>query len=109
MLMYRGLMPGGNSVKRTKCFLPQTAMGFGCPTNSTFTGRPLINTVNNASAKRRTWGLMIIIFWEMMPCGSYKNHLPEDDNHHSHRRGILKSNMGFILNVKSGNKQMLVG
>jgi hypothetical protein len=79
---------------------------------------------------------MIIIFWEMMPCGSYKNrlsstslclckslqlrsvtcshsctlkmeairssetsvviratrrNLPEDDNHHSHRRGNLKS------------------
>jgi hypothetical protein len=32
--------------------------------------------------------LMIIIFWEMTPCGSY---LPEDDNHHSHRRGNLKS------------------
>jgi hypothetical protein len=27
---------------------------------------------------------MIIIFWEMTP-------LPEDDNHHSHRRGNLKS------------------
>jgi hypothetical protein len=82
---------------------------------------------------------MIIIFWEMTPCGSYKNrrfggrfigvagytrayhslcaclysytlkmeairssetsvliratrrHLPEDDNHHSYRRGNLKS------------------
>jgi hypothetical protein len=76
--------------------------------------------------------MMIIIFWEMTPCGSYKYgrfggsyrlhlqgarvragyrakmeairssetsvliratrcHLPEDDNHHSHRRGHLKS------------------
>jgi hypothetical protein len=33
---------------------------------------------------------MIIIFWEMTPCGSYNYHLPEDDNHHSHRRGNLK-------------------
>jgi hypothetical protein len=32
---------------------------------------------------------MIIIFWEMTPCGSY--HLLEDDNHHSHRHGNLKS------------------
>jgi hypothetical protein len=31
--------------------------------------------------------MMIIIFWEMTPCG----HFPEDDNHHSHRRGNLKS------------------
>jgi hypothetical protein len=95
------------------------------------------------SVKISAW--MIIIFWEMTPCGSYKNrrfggsyclveystsrclykslqlrsvtcshsctlkmeairssetsvliratrcHLPEDDNHHSHRRGNLKS------------------
>jgi hypothetical protein len=34
---------------------------------------------------------MFIIFWEMTPCGSYKNRRPEDDNHHSHRRGNLKS------------------
>jgi hypothetical protein len=79
--------------------------------------------------------MMIIIFWEMTPCGSptslrlYKSlqlrsvtcshsctlkmeairssapsdhirptrrHLPEDDNHHSHRRGNLKS---YTLNV----------
>jgi hypothetical protein len=88
---------------------------------------------------------LIIIFWEMTPCGSYKNskllyrrrlesppiqeltislctcshlftlkmeairssetsvliratrrHLPEDDNHHSHRRGNLKSNIIFV-------------
>jgi hypothetical protein len=37
---------------------------------------------------------MIIIFWEMTPCGSY--HLPEDDNHHSHRRGNLKSYKNFF-------------
>jgi hypothetical protein len=39
--------------------------------------------------------IMIIIFWEMTPCGS---HLPEDDNHHSHRRGNLKS---YIMNISS--------
>jgi hypothetical protein len=49
---------------------------------------------------------MIIIFWEMTPCGSYKNrrfggsyrlHLQgvRDDNHHSHRRGNLKSYIFF--------------
>jgi hypothetical protein len=67
--------------------------------------------------------IMIIIFWEMTPCGSYKNrrfggtyrlhlqgarvravliratrcHLPEDDNHHSHRRGNLKSYNSSIV------------
>jgi hypothetical protein len=51
--------------------------------------------------KKQPHEMMIIIFWEMTPCGSYKNlicrwvatrcHLPEDDNHHSHRRGNLKS------------------
>jgi hypothetical protein len=39
--------------------------------------------------------MMIIIFWEMTPCGSF----PEDDNHHIHRRGNLKS---FILNEFAG-------
>jgi hypothetical protein len=48
-------------------------------------GRPRCRWVANIKI------MMIIIFWEMTPCGSYKNHLPEDDNHHSHRRGNLKS------------------
>jgi hypothetical protein len=39
---------------------------------------------------------MIIIFWEMTPCGSY---LPEDDNHHIHRRGNLKSYKTLLLLV----------
>jgi hypothetical protein len=47
---------------------------------------------------------MIIIFWEMTPCGSYKNHhrhLPEDDNHYYHGRGNLKSyEEKFVLKEK---------
>jgi hypothetical protein len=47
--------------------------------------------------KKKKGSILIIIFWEMTPCGSYKNHLPEDDNHHSHRRGNLKSYRKYIV------------
>jgi len=58
MLMYPGLMPRGSTVKRMKCFFPRTTMGFGSPPNSTLIGCPLINTVDKASTKRSTWGLV---------------------------------------------------
>jgi hypothetical protein len=49
---------------------------------------------------------MIIIFWEMTPCGSYKNlSLPEDDNHHSHRRGNLKSYTLFKVVLQTAIKK----
>jgi hypothetical protein len=43
---------------------------------------------------------MIIIFWEMTPY-----HFPEDDNHHTHRRGNLKSYINkvvcYLLQIQS--------
>jgi hypothetical protein len=36
----------------------------------------------------------------MTPCGSY-HHLPEDDNHHRHRRGNLKSYKNYHFSMSS--------
>jgi hypothetical protein len=47
--------------------------------------RALVNTVMNVRFEVSTAvTMMIIIFWEMTPCGirATRRHLPEDDNHH---------------------------